>query len=100
MVQRLLEAAGMVEEEAGGKLASALGQLLGTSGTAAAVSVSQQVDVLVAVLSGLATQRSLVLAVEDAGAYCAPQHTTAWHGPPSHTVEIHGWFSHIHTPPS
>ena len=66
-MQRLLEAAGIHESEAqeGGKLAGALGVLLG-AGPAAPVPVSQQLDALVAVLSGLATQRSLILCVEDA----------------------------------
>ena len=64
-LQRLLEAAGLPDEEAGGQLAGPLGELLGTSGAPAPVSVAQQVDALVAVLSGLATRRSLVLAIED-----------------------------------
>ena len=63
-LQRLLEAAGMDEAQAGGTVTDALGVLLGTS-TGAPVSVSHQVDALVAVLGGLAARRPLILAIED-----------------------------------
>ena len=62
-LQRLLEAAGMTDE-AGEQALGALGVLLGT--TSAPVAVAEQVDALVAVLSGLAARRSLILVVEDA----------------------------------
>ena len=51
-------------DEAGEQALGALGVLLGT--TSAPVAVAEQVDALVAVLSGLAARRSLILVVEDA----------------------------------
>ena len=55
----------MGEAQTGGSVTDALGVLLGTS-PGAPVSVSQQVEALVAVLGGLAARSPLILAVEDA----------------------------------
>ena len=55
----------MEEAQTGGSVTDALGVLLGTS-PGAPVSVSQQVEALVAVLGGLAARSPLILAVEDA----------------------------------